>query len=222
MKAPETPPFKESQPIDIVVSGASEPADNETIYFSRILSVKKDVLLIAPPVLDGIVLSSPLEPLKVRCRLPAGLWVWAFNGLIPSILGDTWVLQKPPESEVIREPHRGNIRASVTLEVQAALHMANQYFPEMTLRILDIGSTGCQLAGERPFIPHSVMRLRIPLGGQTLEVHGKIVRTNPFPQGIHQHYYVSDFQFSNLSPVNRDALLAFILEHLAENDQNKK
>lgn len=222
MTLSQDPPFKVDQSVDIVLPATGEEADGETIYFSKILSVKDDVLLIAPPVLDGTALPPPREPLEVTCRLPVDTWVWAFNSRIPSILGDTWVLERPPASEVVREQRRGNIRASLTLDVQAALHMANRYFPETTLRILDLSSSGCQIAGDRPFIPNSVMRLRIPLGGQTLEVHGKIIRANPFPQGIHQRYYVSGFQFSDLSQTERETLVRFIFEHLSDDIRGKR
>lgn len=222
MTEPTHPPFKVDQPVDIVLPDPGQAAENENIYFSKILSIKEDVLLIAPPVLDGTALPPPQEPLEVTCRLPADTWVWAFNSRIPSILGDTWVLERPPENQVVREQRRGNIRASLTLEIQAALHMANRYFPETTLRILDLSSSGCQVAGDRPFIPNSVMRLRIPLGTQTLEVHGKIVRANPFPQGIHQRYYVSGFHFSDLSQPDRESLVRFIFEHLSEDIRGKR
>ena len=222
MTPPTQPPFKVDQPLDIVLPVTGQEDGEETTYFSKILSVKEDVLLIAPPVLDGAALPPPAEPLAVTCRMPQDTWVWAFSSRIPSILGDTWVLERPPATAVVREQRRGNIRASLTLEIQAALHMAGRYFPETTLRILDLSSSGCQIAGDRPFIPNSVLRLRIPLGTQTLEVHGKVIRANPFPQGIHQRYYVSGFQFSDLPQTDRETLIRFIFEYLSEDIRGKR
>ncbi|MEB3329092.1 MAG: PilZ domain-containing protein [Candidatus Sericytochromatia bacterium] len=212
MREQITPPLKPDQPVDVVVR---DDAGEETTYFSKVTAVQADVFLVTPPILDGLVLPPPRRPQAVTVRLPVDAHVWACEATIESVMGDTWILARPTDSAFVREQRRGNVRATMTLEVQAALHMASRYFQETTLRVLDLSSSGAQIAGDRPFIPNSVLRLRLPLGARTIEVHGKVVRANPFPQGVASRYFTSGFHFTEVAEADREALVRFIFEHLA-------
>ena len=177
--------------------------------------MQADVFLITPPVLDGVVLPAPRRPQPVILRLPVDTHVWACETTIESVMGDTWILARPATTAFVREQRRGNVRTTTTLVAQAALHMAGRYFQESTLRILDLSGSGAQVAGDRPFIPNSVLRLRVPLGDRSIEVHGKVVRANPFPQGVSSQYFTSGFQFTEVAESDREALVRFIFEQLA-------
>jgi hypothetical protein len=212
MREQISPPLKPDQPLDLV---ATDDAGTETTYFAKVTAVQADVFLVTPPILDGVVLPAPRRPQRVTVRLPVDTHVWACETTIESVMGDTWILARPADAAFVREQRRGNVRATMTLEVQAALHMAGRYFQEATLRILDLSSSGAQIAGDRPFIPNSVLRLRLPLGDRTVEVHGKVVRANPFPQGVTARYFTSGFHFTEVAEADREALVRFIFEHLA-------
>lgn len=212
MRPDPTPPLKPDQPLDLVLTEAETGA--ETTWFAKITGVQPEVFLITPPILDGVAMPAPRRPQRVTCRLPVDTHVWACDTTIESVVGDMWILKRPADDAFVREQRRGNVRASMTLEVSAALHMANRYFQEARLRILDLSSSGAQVAGDRPFIPNSVLRLRIPLGERTIEVHGKVVRANPFPQGVTNRYFTSGFQFTEVAEEDREALVRFIFEHL--------
>lgn len=213
MRPDLSPPLKPDQPLDLVLTDPE--TGEETTWFSKITGVQGEVFLITPPILDGVALPPPRRPQRVTCRLPVDTHVWACDTTIESVVGDMWILMRPADADFVREQRRGNVRASMTLEVTSALHMANRYFQEATLRILDLSSSGAQVAGDRPFIPNSVLRLRIPLGERTIEVHGKVVRANPFPQGVASRYFTSGFHFTEVSEDDREALVRFIFEHLA-------
>ncbi|MEB3198600.1 MAG: PilZ domain-containing protein [Candidatus Sericytochromatia bacterium] len=224
MTGPEDqlPPLKADQPLEIVLPPTGQVTDEETTYFSKIVAVRDEVLLIAPPILDGVSLVLQEHPSRVTCHLPQDTLVWACTTTIEGVMGDTWVLTRPPAEAFVKAQRRGNVRASMTLEVQAALFMAGRYFQPSTLRILDLSGAGCQLAGDRPFIPNSLLRLQLSLPAGPLELHGKVVRANPFPQGVATRYFTSGFQFTQVSEADREALVRFIFEHLTQQIRSER
>ena len=111
---------------------------------------------------------------------------------------------------------------SVNMKVQAAVSMANRYFAEYTLEIQDMSGGGCQVSGDRPFIPNTVMRFKIPLPTKVIEVHGKVVRANPFPQGTTKRTYISGFAFTRIGEADREMLIKFIFEKMREDIKQGK
>ncbi|HEY9724355.1 MAG TPA: PilZ domain-containing protein, partial [Oscillatoriaceae cyanobacterium] len=81
---------------------------------------------------------------------------------------------------------------------------------------------GCQLVGEKPFIANAIMRLRIPLPQKVIDVHGKVVRANPFPQGVNKRTYTSGFAFTKISEADREMLIKFIFEKMREDIKQGK
>jgi c-di-GMP-binding flagellar brake protein YcgR len=207
--------------IDVVLPDP-EDAEKELVFVGKIKSAKDGVVLITEPTRDGEAITYPSLPFEVTCRLPKDAFVWSFKSEITSVMGDTFVLTLPPADEIIREQRRSHVRASVNMKVQASVFMANRYFNEYTLEILDMSGGGCQVAGDRPFIPNTMMRFKIPLPGKVIEVHGKVVRANPFPQGTSKRVYTSGFAFTKLSEADREMLIKFIFEKMREDIKQGK
>ncbi|MOA52459.1 hypothetical protein D3C78_1757620 [compost metagenome] len=72
------------------------------------------------------------------------------------------------------------------------------------------------MCADRPFISNVVLRIKIPLPTKTIEVHGKVVRANPFPQGVNKRTYMSGFAFTKIGEADRELLIKFIFEKMRE------
>ena len=221
MSDQEAPPLDPGQFVDVVIFDVDDP-EKEYVYQSKVKSAKDDTILITQPVRDGESISYSGLPYAVTIRLPKDAFVWSFQSEITSVMGDTYVVTLPPEDEIIREQRRSHVRASVNMKVQAAVSMANRYFAEYTLEIQDMSGGGCQVSGDRPFIPNTVMRFKIPLPTKVIEVHGKVVRANPFPQGTTKRTYISGFAFTRIGEADREMLIKFIFEKMREDIKQGK
>lgn len=221
MSDQEKPPLDPGQFVDVVLPDPAD-AERELVYQSKVKSAKDETILIAQPLRDGEAISYPSLPFEVTIRLPKEAFVWSFKSEITAVMGDTFVITLPPNEEIIREQRRSHVRASVNMKVQAAVFMANRYFAEYTLEILDMSGGGCQVAGDRPFIPNTVMRFKIPLPQKVIEVHGKVVRANPFPQGTTKKTYLSGFAFTKIGDADREMLIKFIFEKMREDIKQGK
>lgn len=221
MSDQEPPPLDPGQFVDVVLFDPTDP-EREFVYQSKVKSAKDETILITQPLRDGEPIAYPGLPFAVTIRLPKDAFVWSFQSEITSVMGDTFVITLPPPDQIIREQRRSHVRASVNMKVQAAVSMANRYFAEYTLEILDMSGGGCQVAGDRPFIPNTVMRFKIPLPTKVIEVHGKVVRANPFPQGTTKRTYMSGFAFTRIGEADREMLIKFIFEKMREDIKQGK
>lgn len=221
MSDQEKPPLDPGQFVDVVLPDPAD-AEKEFVYQSKVKSAKHETILITQPMLNGEAISYPSLPFEVTIRLPKDAFVWSFKSEITSVMGDTYVITLPPNEEIIREQRRSHVRANVNMKVAAAVFMANRYFAEYTLEILDMSGGGCQIVGDRPFIPNTIMRFKIPLPTKVIEVHGKIVRANPFPQGTTKRTYMSGFAFTKIGEADREMLIKFIFEKMREDIKQGK
>lgn len=222
MSESNNPPLDPGQFVDVVLPDPAD-AEKEFVYQSKIKSAKDGVILITQPLKDGEPIAYEALPFECTIRLPKDAFVWSFKTEISSVMGDTFVLNLPEDpADIIKEQRRSHVRASVNMKVQAAIFMANRYFNEYTLEILDMSGGGCQILGDRPFIPNTIMRFKIPLPGKVIEVHGKVVRANPFPQGTSKRTYTSGFAFTKLSEADREMLIKFIFEKMREDIKQGK
>jgi c-di-GMP-binding flagellar brake protein YcgR len=78
------------------------------------------------------------------------------------------------------------------------------------------------MQAEKPFISNSIMRMMIPLPSKVIEVHGKVVRANPFPQGTSKRIYTSGFAFTKISEADREIMIKFIFEKMREDIKQGK
>lgn len=207
--------------VDVVVINSANP-DDEQVYFAKVKSAKDGVFLITQPQKDGETMPFPGLPYEVTCRIPKDAFVWSFQTEITNVMGDTFVLTMPNPEAVLREQRRSHVRASVNMKVQASVHMANRYYAEHTIEILDMSGGGCQMTGEKPFIANAILRLKIPLPTKVIEVHGKVVRANPFPQGTNKRSYLSGFAFTKISEADRELMIKFIFEKMREDIKQGK
>lgn len=222
MSESNNPPLDPGQFVDVVLPDPAD-AEKEFVFQSKIKSAKDGVILITQPTKDGEPITYDALPFECTIRLPKDAFVWSFKTEISSVMGDTFVLNLPEDpADIIKEQRRSHVRASVNMKVQAAIFMANRYFNEYTLEILDMSGGGCQILGDRPFIPNTIMRFKIPLPGKVIEVHGKVVRANPFPQGTSKRTYTSGFAFTKLSEADREMLIKFIFEKMREDIKQGK
>ena len=215
------PPLDPGQPVDVVVPDP-EDAEKELVFVGKIKSAKDSVVMITQPLRDGEPIAYDALPFECTIRIPKDAFVWSFKTEITSVMGDTFVLDLPPVEDIIKEQRRSHVRASVNMKVQATIFMANRYFNEYTLEILDMSGGGCQVSGDRPFIPNTMMRFKIPLPTKVIEVHGKVVRANPFPQGTSKRVYTSGFAFTKISEADREMLIKFIFEKMREDIKQGK
>ena len=65
-------------------------------------------------------------------------------------------------------------------------------------------------------LSNAILRVKIPLPTKTIEVFGKVVRANPFPQGVNKRTYVSGFAFTKISEADRELMIKFIFEKMRE------
>ena len=222
MSESSNPPLDPGQPVDVVLPDP-EDAEKELVFVGKVKSAKDGVVLITQPTRDGEPIAYASLPFAVTIRLPRDAFVWSFTTEITSVMGDTFVLSLPANPEdIIKEQRRSHVRASVNMKVAASIFMANRYFNEYTLEILDMSGGGCQVIGDRPFIPNTIMRFKIPLPGKVIEVHGKVVRANPFPQGTNKRTYTSGFAFTKISEADREMLIKFIFEKMREDIKQGK
>jgi c-di-GMP-binding flagellar brake protein YcgR len=217
----QAPPMDPGQFVDVVLIDPAD-AEKEQVFFAKIKSAKDGVFLITQPQKDGTNMSYPGLPYEVTCRIPKDAFVWSFQTEITNVMGDTYVLTMPEPDAVLREQRRGHVRASVSLKVQAAVHMANRYYAEHTIEIVDLSGGGCQMVGEKPFIANAILRIKIPLPTKVIEVHGKVVRANPFPQGTNKRTYLSGFAFTKISEADRELMIKFIFEKMREDIKQGK
>ena len=49
-----------------------------------------------------------------------------------------------------------------------------------------------------------------------IDVLGKVVRANPFPQGVNKRTYTSGFAFTKIGEADRELLIKFIFEKMRE------
>lgn len=211
----ENPPLEPGQHVDVVLPDP-EDAEKELVFFAKVTSAKDGVFLITQPQKDGEIMPYPGLPCEVLIRLPKDASVWFFRTQLTNVMGDSFVLTMPDPELVAKEQHRSHVRANFNMKVQAMIQMANRYFADMTVEILDMSMGGCQIMGDRPFIPNTVLRLKIPLPGKVIDVHGKVVRPNPFPQGVNKRGYVTGFTFTRLSEADRELLLKFIFDKMRD------
>ena len=215
------PPLDPGQFVDVVLPDPDD-AEGELTYFAKIKSAKDGVLLITQPQKDGVNMSSPGLPYAITCRIPKDAFVWSFTTEITNVMGDTFVVTLPPLDEILREQRRSHVRANVNMKVQASVHMAGRYYAEHTVEILDMSGGGCQMSGDRPFIANAILRIKLPLPSKVIEVHGKVVRANPFPQGTNKRTYLSGFAFTKLSEADRELMIKFIFEKMREDIKQGK
>lgn len=215
------PPMDPGQFVDVVIP---DPEDDqqELVFLAKIKSAKEDVFLISQPQKDGENMPFPGLPYEVHCRIPKDAFMWSFRSQITNVMGDTFVLEMPALEDILREQRRSHVRARVNLMVQATVQMANRYYAESSVEIIDLSGGGCQIQGERPFIPNTVLRLMIPLPGKVIEVHGKIVRANPFPQGTSKRYYTTGFAFTQISEADRELMIKYIFDKMREDIKQGK
>lgn len=213
-------PMEPGQFVDVVVH---EPeAAEESVYFAKIKSAKDGVFLITQPQKDGEIMPHGGLPFAVTCRLPKEAHVWSFDTEVTNVMGDTYVLSMPAPDAVVREARRSHVRATVNMKVKAATVMANRLYAQQEIEILDMSGGGCQMMGDRPFIANAILRIQIPLPTRVIEVHGRVVRANPFPQGTTKKFYSSGFAFTKLSEADRELLIKFIFEKMREDIKQGK
>lgn len=209
------PPMDPGQFVDVVVKDPEDP-EKEVVWFAKIKSAGEGSILITEPQKDGNTIPIPGLPYEITCRIPKDAFMWSFTTEISNVMGDTYVLTMPEEENVLKEQRRSHVRASVNMPVQSAVFMAGRYFGDHTIEILDLSGGGCQMAGDKPFISNAILRVKIPLPTKTIEVHGKVVRANPFPQGVNKRTYVSGFAFTKISEADRELMIKFIFEKMRE------
>lgn len=214
-------PLDPGQFVDVVLPDPDD-SEKEIVYFAKIRSAMGETMMISMPQKDGVVLTCPELPYAVTCRIPKDAFVWSFKTEITNVMGETMVVLLPSDDQIIKEQRRSHVRASVSIQVQAAVHMANRYYAEHTIEIVDMSGGGCQMVGDKPFIPNAILRLKIPLPAKTIEVHGKVVRANPFPQGVNQRTYLSGFAFTKISEADRELMIKFIFEKMREDIKQGK
>jgi c-di-GMP-binding flagellar brake protein YcgR len=217
----EALPMDPGQFVDVVLIDPDD-AEKETVFFAKIKSAKDGVFLITQPQKDGETMPYPGLPYAITCRIPKEAFVWSFETEITNVMGDTFVLTMPEPDAVLREQRRSHVRANVNLKVQASVHMANRYYAEHIVEILDMSGGGCQMSGDRPFIANAILRMKIPLPTKVIEVHGKVVRANPFPQGANKRTYISGFAFTKVSEADRELMIKFIFEKMREDIKQGK
>lgn len=215
------PPMDPGQFVDVVVPDPEDP-EKEKVYFAKIKSAKDGVFLISQPQKDGDNMPYPGLPYEVTCRIPKDAFMWSFTTEITNVMGDTYVLTMPDADNILREQRRSHVRASVNMKVQAMVYMANRYYNEFTMEIVDLSGGGCQMVCDKPFIPNAILRIKLPLPGKVIEVHGKVVRANPFPQGVNKRTYTSGFAFTKLSEADREMMIKFIFEKMREDIKQGK
>ena len=201
--------------VDVVVPDPEDP-EKELVWFGKVKSAKDGVFLISQPQKDGNNMPYPGLPYEVKCRIPKDAFMWSFDTEITNVMGDTFVLRLPDPEDILREQRRGHVRAAVSLKVEAAVFMANRFYAPSTVEIVDISGGGCQLCADKPFISNAILRIRIPLPGKVIDVLGKVVRANPFPQGVNKRTYTSGFAFTKIGEADRELLIKFIFEKMRE------
>lgn len=201
--------------VDVVVIDP-EDSEKEVVWFAKIKSAKDGVFLVTQPQKDGENMPYPGLPFEVTCRIPKDAYMYSFKTEITNVMGDTFVLEMPNEDDVLREQRRSHVRATVNMKVQASVKMANRYYAEQVVEILDLSGGGCQITADKPFIPNAIMRMRIPLPTKVIDVHGKVVRANPFPQGVSKRTYTSGFAFTDIGEGDRELMIKFIFEKMRE------
>lgn len=221
MGSPDALPLEPGQYVDVVLVDPAD-AEKEFVYFAKIKSAKDGTFLITEPQREGETLPFPGLPFEVLIRLPKDAFVWFFRTEITNVMGDTFVLRMPANDDVTKEQRRSHVRASVNMKVQAMVFMAQRYFAEQTIEILDMSGGGLQMTGDRPFIANATLRLRIPLPTKVIDVHGKVVRANPFPQGVNKRTYLSGFAFTRISEADRELLIKFIFDKMREDIKQGK
>jgi c-di-GMP-binding flagellar brake protein YcgR len=214
-------PMDPGQFVDFVLPDPDD-AEKELVFFAKVKSAKDGVFLTTQPQKDGNNMPYPGLPYEVTIRIPKDAFVWSFPTEITNVMGDTFVLNMPAPDAVLREQRRGHVRASVNIKVQASVHMASRYYAEHTIEIVDLSGGGCQMVGEKPFIANAILRLKIPLPTKVIEVHGKVVRANPFPQGTNKRTYISGFAFTKISEADRELMIKFIFDKMREDIKQGK
>lgn len=209
------PPMDPGQFVDVVVKDPGDP-EKETVWFAKIKSAGEGGILITEPQKDGNPMPIPGLPYVVTCRIPKDAFMWSFDSEVTNIMGDTYVIAMPDEENILKEQRRSHVRAAVNLQVQASVVMANRFFADHFVEILDLSGGGCQMAGDKPFISNTILRIKLPLPQKVLEIHGKVVRANPFPQGVNKRTYMSGFAFTKISEADRELLIKFIFEKMRE------
>jgi c-di-GMP-binding flagellar brake protein YcgR len=201
--------------VDVVVI---DPADSEkeVVWFAKIKSAGDGSILITEPQKDGNTMPLPGMPFEITCRIPKDAFMWSFQTEIINVMGDTFVLTMPQNDDILKEQRRSHVRASVNMPVQASVVMAGRFFADSTIEILDLSGGGCQMAGDKPFISNAVLRMKIPLPQKVIEVTGKVVRANPFPQGVNKRTYMSGFAFTKISEADRELMIKFIFDKMRE------
>jgi c-di-GMP-binding flagellar brake protein YcgR len=207
--------------VDVVVIDP-EDSEKEIVWFAKIKSAKDGVFLVSQPQKDGNNMPYPGLPYEVTCRIPKDAFMWTFKTEITNVMGDTFVLTMPDPDNVLREQRRSHVRATINMKVQSSTHIANRYYAESVIEIIDISGGGCQMTGDKPFIANAILRLRIPLPAKMIEVHGKVVRANPFPQGVNKRTYTSGFAFTKISEADRELLIKFIFDKMREDIKQGK
>lgn len=209
------PPMDPGQFVDVVVKDPEDP-EKETVWFAKIKSAGDGGILITEPQKDGETMPLPGLPFEITCRIPKDAFMWSFPSEVTNVMGDTFVLAMPAEDQVLREQRRSHVRAAVNLQVQASVNIAGRYFADSMVEILDISGGGCQMCADKPFISNVTLRIKIPLPQKVIEVHGKVVRANPFPQGVNKRTYMSGFAFTKIGEADRELLIKFIFEKMRE------
>lgn len=213
-------PMEPGQFVDVVIH--EQGSDEESVYFAKIKSAKDGVFLITQPQKDGEVMPHSGLPFPVTCRLPKEAHVWSFETEVTNIMGDTYVMTMPAEDAVVREARRSHVRAMVNLKVKAAVVLANRLYAHQEIEIMDLSGGGCQIMADRPFIANAILRVQIPLPQRVIEVHGRVVRANPFPQGTNKKFYTSGLAFTKIGEADREMMIKFIFEKMREDIKQGK
>ncbi len=208
-------PLMTGDPIDIILTNPGTDS-KELVYVSKLRNWDDRHMMITVPLLKDQQLVCPKLPFNVACRLRNGALLWGFQSSIVHVTSTAFTLLRPDPKFVKIEQRRAYVRASVKIKAKGYLVMANRYFSETEYEIINLSGGGCRLQGPQPFIPNTVMRLLIPTNRGIVEVHGKVVRTNPFPVDEAETLYTTGFTFTKISENDRELLIKFVFEKMRE------
>lgn len=106
---------------------------------------------------------------------------------------------------------RAHVRVGVDMRVQTAMKLANRYYGQSNVEVLNLSGGGCRLSGTRPFIPNSTLRLAIPLPDRQVMAECQVVNTSPFPQGQH---FTCGIAFTHIADADREDVIRFVFEKM--------
>lgn len=206
------PPLDRGQVLDIVIEGS----DGEAVWTAEVILAQGKSLAVSHPQRGPEQLPEPDGPVGVTCRIFQQGTIWTFPSQITDVRDASFILAMPRPKDVSKEQRREHVRATVSLKGKLAFRLAGHHFADDEAEIVDLSGGGCQIVTGKALIPNVTMRLEIPLPGQPIVVHGRIVRASPFPRVKRPPRYFSGLQFTEIAEADRETLIRFIFQTMRE------